>query len=98
MRYVRQALTTGKLTPFEVQVGERFFEMRVSPVVAEEYGNIYGVDVTERKLAEAAQRQSEERFGLLVESAPEAIFVQICGVFRLSQLCGGAHARGDHGG
>lgn len=43
---------------------------------------IFTENVTERKRAETALRESEERFRSLIEGAPEAVFVQCSGTFR----------------
>lgn len=42
---------------------------------------IFTEDITKRKKAESALRESEERFRSLIEGAPEAVFVQSEGVF-----------------
>ncbi|NTU54015.1 MAG: PAS domain S-box protein [Chlorobiaceae bacterium] len=43
---------------------------------------IFTENVTDRKRAEMALRESEERFRSLIEGAPEAVFVQCAGTFR----------------
>lgn len=66
---------------FSVRHKGRAFEFRLKVFPEDGYCNIYGVDVTERVLAEEAVRASEERFRTLVEQAPEGVFVQMGGRF-----------------
>ncbi len=60
-------------------------ELRISPLLGEQ-GRLRGRlitlrDITERKLAEQARLRSEGHFRILVENAPDAIFVQTEGQF-----------------
>jgi PAS domain S-box-containing protein len=60
-------------TELEEQSGDRILSLVFAPVVDSGYVNIYGHDITERKRAEEARRESGERYRTLVDRNPHGI-------------------------
>jgi len=51
--HVRSAFDSGRIVRFEISLASRHLELSAAPVAGENYCNIYGTDVTERKNAQA---------------------------------------------
>lgn len=58
---ISRVLGTGKLEEFEMGIGSKIFAVTCMPFLESGYVNFYGHNITERKRAEAALRESEER-------------------------------------
>jgi two-component sensor histidine kinase len=60
-RLIAASLATGANSEVEVTAGETVYSLNFAPIVEADYVNVYGRDMTERKRAEEALRQSEFR-------------------------------------
>ncbi len=74
---VVQAFRRDRQVEVEISnpTGRIFVFFAVRPV-GEDYVNLYGIDFTERKMAEEALRESEERFRLALRNAPISVAAQ----------------------
>ncbi|MBW8039948.1 MAG: PAS domain S-box protein [Planctomycetes bacterium] len=67
-QYVLRMLKSGSSEELEVVCGERVFSLIMTPVVDAGYVNAYGVDISERKLAEEDLRRYRQHLEKLVET------------------------------
>ncbi len=69
---------TARTQDPEIRIGDHVLALSVTPVPGEDYVNIYGRDVTERRRAEAALRDSREMLYAVIDAVPAMISAKDC--------------------
>jgi signal transduction histidine kinase len=79
-RYIVEiTLSKNKNETIELEVGQQFFSFTFSPVAGQEYVNIYGYDITERKLAENYLLDHNNVLGSLASGSElQAVLDELC--------------------
>jgi len=72
--YVGMAFNENKNVTSEIQLNGHFYSIFVTPIEGTEYANIYGMDITERTIAEQKLKESEEKYRYFFNNAQVGLF------------------------
>ncbi len=80
-KLIKEALKTGKTKSyFEVQVDSRIYSYNLTPIIENQYVNLYGRDITEHKQIEVSLREKDEfNFALFQHNPIETIVTDLEG-------------------
>jgi PAS domain S-box-containing protein len=73
---IQQAMQSKTPSEKEETCGGRLFSVAISPVPEEGYANLYALDITDRKQAEAAERESQHFLERIINAIGDPIFVK----------------------
>ena len=71
---VGQAVAEQREVQQEIELDRRIYLVWVIPIPEEGYVNVYGRDITDRKAAEEALRESEEKFRAFLTASSEVVY------------------------
>ncbi len=69
-----EALKTSQIQQIEIEYNKKVFVLFFNPFQENDYVNIYGLDITERKLAETSLKESQERWRIALEGTDQGIW------------------------
>ena len=70
----RDAFASGIRETKEITIGECDYAVDFAPITSADYVNLYFNDITARNRAEAALRESEQRYRSAIEALPAAVY------------------------
>ena len=73
LKVLGKAMESGIEAQEDLELGGRVYTVWIVPITGECYANVYGRDITERKQADEALRESERRFSTLYSSMTEGV-------------------------
>jgi PAS domain S-box-containing protein len=74
-KLAQETLASGNRQIEEIQLDDRTFSLTLAPITGEGYVNVYGIDITERKRAEASIKQEMEFRDSIIQNAEDGICV-----------------------
>jgi PAS domain S-box-containing protein/diguanylate cyclase (GGDEF)-like protein len=72
-KWIAPTIESGITKEVEIECNRRIFSCILAPILAEEYLNVYGRDITERTQATQALRESRQRLDGILTTAMDAI-------------------------
>ena len=74
-KYIHESISSNKIQEIEITLSDQIYSFTITPIKETGYANIYGRDISERKIAEDKLKDSEEKLRHLFETSPYAIIV-----------------------